>query len=89
MTDIANVIMYGCFIIAFLIWVRISIKNAAKEELLQIRIDFTEALEKSVQDLMDRLESVKNHCMKTSNDNAKEVMGMIKELENDIKDFKK
>lgn len=89
MTEITNVIMYGCFIIAFLIWVKISIKSAAKEDSSQIRIDFTVALDKAVKDLMDRLDSVKVHCITTSNDNAKQVIGMIEEVENDIKNLKK
>lgn len=89
MTDISNIIMYGCFIVAFLIWVKVSIKSAAKEELSQIRLDFNAAIDKLSNDIMNRLEAVKVHCMNTTNENAQQVMAMIVEMENDIKNLKK
>lgn len=78
MIDISNIVMYICFVVAFLIWVKLSIKSAAKEELSQIRIDFTEALDKSTTELTSEIQRVDKHCTNTVNENAKNICAIVK-----------
>ena len=84
MSDISNIFIGFGVIVLFLVYIRSAIKLTAKEELAQIRIDFTNALDAAVVNLTDQIRRVDAHCINTVNDNAKNICAIVK---NSIEDY--
>lgn len=78
MSDISNICIGFGVIVLFLVYVRAAIKFTAKEELSNIRQDFTKALDEAVASLTSEIKRVDSHCTSTVNDNAKNICVIVK-----------
>ncbi|MGL5113593.1 MAG: hypothetical protein ACRC6O_13250 [Flavobacterium sp.] len=78
MSDISNIFIGFGVIVLFLVYVKSAIKFTAKEELSNIRKDFTVALDNAVASLTNEIKRIDAHCTGTVNDNAKNICVIVK-----------